>query len=51
LVNNEKRAATEHLIKLLTENPELLEQYQALITDMKNFKQAKSELQQARSDY
>ena len=48
LVKSEKRAATEHLIKLLTENPELLEQYQELITDMKKFKQAKNELQQSR---
>lgn len=48
LVKNEKKAATEHLIKLLTENPELLEQYQELIADMARFKQAKNELQQAR---
>ena len=48
LVKNEKRAATEHLIKLLTENPELLEQYQDLIADMARFKQAKNKLQQSR---
>ncbi|MBR9792609.1 MAG: hypothetical protein GYB58_12755 [Gammaproteobacteria bacterium] len=48
LVKNEKKAATEHLMKLLTENPELLEQYQDLIADMARFKQAKNERQQSR---
>lgn len=48
LVKNEKRAATEHLLKLLTENPELLEQYQYLVADMARFKQAKNKLQQSR---
>ncbi len=48
LVKSEKRAATEHLIKLLTENPELLEQYQDLVADMARFKQAKNKLQQSR---
>ncbi|WP_296048633.1 hypothetical protein [uncultured Alteromonas sp.] len=50
LVKNEKKAATEHLIKLLTENPGLREQYQALIADMTRFKQAKNAIQQASSD-